>query len=409
VTPRVSVVVPTHDRRAQLGRSLAALRRQTFPVEQTEVIVVADGCSDGTEVMAIEAPLSGTVISQAAAGPAAARNRGAAVAAGELIIFLDDDVEPDSGLVEAHVRAHAATTVPTLVVGYLPTRLHGRLDAFGSSLRGWWEQMFERMRQHGHRFTYADVLSGNCSIPRSLFEAVGGFDDRFLCHEDYELGFRVLRAGASIAFAPDAVGWHDERTSLRGVQRRKRAEGAADVALANAHPTLVPALMWARVDRPQTRRGRALRALGRRWPAAGRLASGVLRAELAVLGRLQARQRWRRLLEDLLAYWYWCGVWEAAGPATASELRGRFGSGGVDVEPLPRIDLQHGLAAAAVELDRLAPRGVVLHLAGEHVGTVPEQPWAEPLAGRHLRRLLVTTFANRLSQVLTPANDVEHP
>src|SRR5579859_3225143 len=152
--PRVSVVIPTHNRRAQLERSLAALTRQTFPLELMEVIVVADGCSDGTDTMAIPPPLAGTVIAQAGSGPAAARNRGAAIATGDLLVFLDDDVEAESGLVDAHARAHDAATGRSFVVGYLPTRLHGRLDHFGSALRGWWQQMFERMREAGHRFTY---------------------------------------------------------------------------------------------------------------------------------------------------------------------------------------------------------------------------------------------------------------
>ena len=44
----VSVVIPTHNRRASVERALRALSVQSYPLALIEVIVVADGCTDGT-------------------------------------------------------------------------------------------------------------------------------------------------------------------------------------------------------------------------------------------------------------------------------------------------------------------------------------------------------------------------
>jgi GT2 family glycosyltransferase len=395
---RVSVVIPTHNRRALLERTLASLARQScLPYE---VIVVADGCTDGTGEVHLEPPLRGIVMTQGAAGPAAARNRGAAAATGDLLLFLDDDVEASPTLVGAHIRAHRDAPAHGIVVGDLPPALRGRRDPFGIMLRGWWDAIFERMRQTGHRFTYADVLTGNCSVTTLLFRSVGGFDESLRCHEDYELGYRVIRAGGQITFAADAIGAHQERTDLRGALARKHAEGAADVALARKHPALWPALILADESRPLSRRARLFRKLAMDAPAVGDGLEWGGRLYLKVLGRARARDRWRRLLDDLLLYWYWRGVAEALEGTTLAEFRRSFDTPHVEHTDLADIDLRAGLARAMQEIDRLSPAGAVLRYGSVHVGTIPPRPWAEPLAGRHLRQLLKTRFATRLAQAL---------
>ena len=76
---------------------------------------------------------------------------------------------------------------------------------------------------------------------------------------------------------------------------------------------------------------------------------------------------------------------------------------------LPGIDLRPGLRASTRELDSLDAPGVVLRYGDIHVGTVSPQPWAEPLAGRHLRRLLNTTFAGAFAAALETSRALENP
>lgn len=406
--PRVSIVIPTHNRREFVQRALAALAAQTYPLGMVEVLIVADGCADGTEATPIPQPLLGRVISQPARGPAAARNRGATAASGDLLLFLDDDVEAWPDLVAAHVQAHAAAAVPTAVVGYLPPRLDERNDLFGIALRGWWHAMFERMRHAGHRFTYADLLSGNFSVPSAFFQALGGFDDQLTCHEDYEFGFRVLRAGGRIVFEPKAAGWHSDRSDVKRALRRKRDEGTSDVWLARKHPELWPALPCAVNLGTQSRRRRRFEDLAISRARAGSLVASAARQYLRLLGRTGARDRWRVLLEDLLSYWYWRGIADALRGTTFGQFREEMTREAGPDEPLPDIDLRQGLSSSMRELDDLKPRGVVLHYGGVYVGTISAQPWAEPLGGRHLRHLLVTSLARRFTRALAAAHALDN-
>ena len=260
--PTVSVIIPTHNRCASLQRALGALRAQTYSLREVEVIVVADGCADDTAdvVGRYTAPFTLCLIDQPGQGPAAARNCGAAQARGQLLLFMDDDIEPASCWIEAHVSAHAGRT-DRVVIGYLPPFIQEPADFFHIELRGWWEAMFQPMRRSDHRFGYWDLLSGNFSLPAELFFRVGGFDPTLWCHEDYELGFRLIQAGASFIFAEDAWGYHHEVTDLDRSLERKYQEGRADVMIGHRHAELRPALPLARFGEPWSSLSRRLRRL----------------------------------------------------------------------------------------------------------------------------------------------------
>jgi hypothetical protein len=338
------------------------------------------------------------VIEQTRQGAAVARNRGAAAATADVLIFLDDDIEVRPGFVSAHVRAHNDGDARRVVIGYLPPDVQGRRDFFAVMLRSWWEAMFDRMRDPGHRFSYSDLLSGNFSIRRSFFRQAGGFDEGFQCHEDYELGFRLIGAGARFAFVEGAAGWHHEHTDLLRALRRKRDEGRADVALARRHPALTPILQLCRCDAGElTRRSRLLRTLALARPAAGDLFESQCRSMLALLEAARLRTRWRRLLDDLLGYWYWRGVGEALGQDSVTELCRTNGSPqGVMYD----LDLSHGLSAATREIEEAQPEGVRLFWGSRVIGTVAPVAGAEPLQGRHLPSLLRQRFARPLGETL---------
>jgi GT2 family glycosyltransferase len=406
MTTTVTIIVPTHNRLAAVEKTLASLTTQSYPLDLIDVLVVADGCTDGTDRMSIPRPLSGQVLVQPSRGPAAARNAGAQAARGDLLLFLDDDIEALPRLVEAHVRAHDRHEAPAVVVGYLPAMLDHRRDMFGIALRGWWHGILERMRVPGHRFTYADLLTGNCSVPAALFRMLGGFDESFRCHEDYEFGLRLLKAGGLMVFEPEAAGWHDDRTDLARAFVRKRDEGAADVSLAEVHPEVWPALPCARAT-ARSRRGRALRTLALSRSVWGRLFVRGALGYATVLERLRLRGRWRALIDDLLWYYYWTGIAGALRGISFDALREQVMGRQPVPAQLPSIDLRHGLRASARELDSLDAPGVVLRYGDIHVGTVNPQPWAEPLAGRHLRRLLGTTFAAAFAAALETSRAVE--
>lgn len=399
----VSIVMPTHNRRASVERGLNALSAQSYPTAAIEILVIADGCTDGTaDLAAAPWPMRVRLIEQTRSGPAAARNRGAAAATGDLLIFLDDDIEASPELIAAHVAGH--TGEDSVVIGYLPPHVQDRRDFFAIMLRAWWEAMFERMRDPGHRFAYSDLLSGNFSLSRSLFAQVGGFDESLQCHEDYELGFRLIAAGAQLRYAEAAAGWHHEHTDLRRALQRKRDEGRADVALARLYPALVPALPIARDFGHLSRRGRKLRRLALSQPGRGDRFAAAWRSMLPVLELARLRVRWRRLLDDLLSYWYWRGVGEAEDAAGLSRLLSIEAA----THTVHDVELRHGLAVAAREIDDLQPEAIRLRWGALVVATVTLQPGAEALQGRHLRSLLQRHFSERFADTLALADLLDH-
>jgi len=239
------VIIPTHNRRDLIGEPLRALAKQTIPAEELEVIVVADGCSDGTFEMLREAsyPFEFQLLSQPASGAATARNRGAAAARAKLLILIDDDVVPGPGAVEAHLRHHEEHPNTVGIGPYLldpPKRPSLLLEARAR----WWEKQFTRIGDSAQPTSYEDLLPGNLSISRSDFQSVGGFATEFQKwgSEDYELGVRLIKAGYKIMLVPGARARHLQTLSLRSDFGNMQSSGGTSVIFARLHPDIAPTL-----------------------------------------------------------------------------------------------------------------------------------------------------------------------
>ena len=105
----VTVVIPCYMGQTQLTLTLAGLAYQTYPSHLIEVLVVDDGSQPPIHIPS-GVSLNASVVSQErdGFGLARARNLGARQAEGELLIFLDCDMIPESQFVEAHARWHQA-------------------------------------------------------------------------------------------------------------------------------------------------------------------------------------------------------------------------------------------------------------------------------------------------------------
>lgn len=194
----VSVVIPARDAAATLPATLAALAAQV-DAPAFEVLVVDDGSADATPALAAAGPLDVRVLRTAGGeGPAAARNAGAAVAAGRLLAFTDADCEPEPGWIAALARAlRDADLVQGCV---LPPR--------GVPV-GPFDRTISVVTMHGLFET------ANLAISREWFERLGGFESILRPRlggkelgEDVWLGWRARRAGARATFEPAAVVRH---------------------------------------------------------------------------------------------------------------------------------------------------------------------------------------------------------
>lgn len=292
----MTIAVASYQRREPLLRLLRALDAQLAADDEVgrdvEVVVVIDGSTDGSA----QAVRSGRwavpvdVVEQENRGLAVARNVGLAAARGRMVWFLDDDLLPCPGLVGRHRRAHVATE-DRILVG--PCRIPEDV-ADTPGLVAWWDRLHADLAAVGRVDRFDRLSVANASGPASVFESVGGFDERFVGYglEDWELGLRLLRAGTRIDFDVDAVAWHTEVPGIALQVQRQRDEGENSARLAALHPDVVDHLFSP--ASPSTSR-RLLRASGLRSPrslmatsrlalvvhrlAAGRLPGTARRAE----------------------------------------------------------------------------------------------------------------------------------
>jgi len=239
-TNKFTIVIPTFQRRDVVTESVRALDRQPDS-PSFEVVVVVDGSSDGTAaaLRAEKLPFPMTVFEQPNRGRAAACNSGAALAEGEWLLFLDDDMEADEHLLAQHERTHLKGA--DVVVGHVPLHAKSRPGFLTEAVATWADSRAERLRGKGGELGLDDLLTGHMSIRRDLFLRIGGFDESFTRDgayggEDLDLGRRLLDAGCRIVFDPEAISRQRYVVTPREYLRQWRDSGRSTVLLARRHP-----------------------------------------------------------------------------------------------------------------------------------------------------------------------------
>lgn len=223
---RCSVIIPVYNGAAVVTRCLDALAAQTVAADQFEVIVVDDGSTDATvsrvadwvqqhSVPAVQ------VVQQRHAGPAAARNTGAAQARAPYLLFTDADCRPAGNWIEA------------LLAGFVgpepPAGLMGAYCSEQTSLAARFAQLeFEDRYVRMSRRPELDVVATySAAFRRDVFEQAGGFDPGFpkANNEDVEFSYRLSEAGHVMRFVPEALVCHPHAASWRGYARTKMGRG----------------------------------------------------------------------------------------------------------------------------------------------------------------------------------------
>ncbi|MDO8392514.1 MAG: glycosyltransferase family A protein [Actinomycetota bacterium] len=247
--PAVSVVINTLDRRDHLERTLVSLRDQTYA--NFEVVVVNGPSADGTDAMLDTFGSSVRRGSCAEARLGLSRNIGAALAAGEILAYIDDDAIPEPDWLERLVACYADETVdgaggPVFdvpldrVLWKLCTCDRLGNPAFDAS--GPWQQY---VAVGADPFLY--FAGCNMSFRREALRSVGGFNQAIQYgYDDVEVCCRLVDAGHRIVYAEKALVHHDRAASaIRDGHHTIKDPYAmllsrAMFVLQNAHPAGTP-------------------------------------------------------------------------------------------------------------------------------------------------------------------------
>jgi GT2 family glycosyltransferase len=247
--PSVTFVVPTCRRPEALRTTLSALLGLDYPAGRYEVIVVDDAAEAGARaVVDALAPDRPRVryLAQAGAGVATARNAGAAMASGQLLIFLDDDIVVERDHVERHLRVRADYG-DCLVNGHwefapavLAALQRTPFGRFRIGVEDWVKTAIAFEPLGDRRLRPSGLTACNLSVSANCFWELGGFDESFPfagC-EDQEFSHRAKLAGCTFVYDPGIRLLHnDGRVTLRQFCDRQRRGALTSVYLVARHPS----------------------------------------------------------------------------------------------------------------------------------------------------------------------------
>ena len=238
--PKVSVVIPTKNRATLVAKAIDKIECQTVPREHYEVIAIDNNSIDDTravlEQKAVTYPNLKSGV-QKKPGAGATRNAGLEMASGDIVLFIDDDVQAEPGLIEAHLDCH---------------QKNSNVSAIGSVTMPWGETpdpFLRYLRDHGIFTPYlpskgpidfSSYHTCNASTPAKTLLNTGGFNECFKIYgmEDIELGYRLETNGCRMVFAPDAQAVHHRFPEFEEFVERSERAGYSLGQFIRLHPEL---------------------------------------------------------------------------------------------------------------------------------------------------------------------------
>lgn len=225
----LSVIIPTYNRNEILRQTLSRLVVELKNIEY-EILVI----NDSERALNLDFP-GVKVLRNPNKGAAAARNFGASLANGEILLFLDDDIVVTQLAIERLLNYTLSSTRQLWFPNWrYPDELLAEMDrsSFGRflhqiryhELKGWlpasdWKSDTEPFELNG-------VASYCLMIRKSDFEELGGYDQSFLFAgaEDYDISRRLISAGFSFRIDPSIWVFHNEsdRLQLKNWMHRRR-------------------------------------------------------------------------------------------------------------------------------------------------------------------------------------------
>ncbi len=264
----VSVVLVNFRGTDDTLEAIQRLGELDWSAERLEIVVVENGSGDDSaERIAAAAPHVTLLVSTTNNGFAGGCNQGVAASSGEYIALLNNDAKPDPQWIAAAVarfeESDRVGAVASRVLdwdGELVDYIGSAMTWYGMGYKPFTAERIPRTPDHSR-----DVLFGTGSamfVRRSVYEALGGFDERyFMFFEDVDLGWRLNLAGYRFVYEPASLAFHKHHASMSAFGSHKETfllernalftlyKNAGQAALAD----LLPAAMGLSIRRGITR------------------------------------------------------------------------------------------------------------------------------------------------------------
>lgn len=290
--PFVTVALATSNRAASLARTLDSLRRQDYPPDRLEIVVVDDGSTDNTREV-VEAridafhPAALVYAGIPKGNVAQARTRGVELARGELVALTDDDCTFPASWLRTLVEAFNDPAVAAAGGGdHAPavrTPFGGAVDYAFSGFLG-----TGCVRRGDARTSMARFFPRGCNmaVRRRVLTEVGAFDPRFYNGEEIDLDYRIARAGYRLVFREGCEVTHHRRATWRGLVRQVFGRGHTRVLLFREHPEFFEAAYAAPLAALAVAAAVAVGAMFSAWASVALLAGLLLYAGALAAGAL---------------------------------------------------------------------------------------------------------------------------
>lgn len=256
--PKISALFSTLNRAELLREALEALKSQTLPTEDYEVIVIDDGSTDHTRevVSSFQSSLPLQYVYQSHHGLAEGKNHGVKLANAPIVVFMDDDDVAAPGLLEEHLETHQRYPDENIaVLGYTDLRddlANIPLMHFITQV-GCYLFSYPNL-SNGEMLDYTYFWGGRSSCKKNLLLERGLFDPvfKFGC-EDIELGYRLKKSGPfKVVYNAAAKSTMIRAVTLKDFLKRLYRQGQSNYVFSQKHPA-GEIVAWANVDDLQAR------------------------------------------------------------------------------------------------------------------------------------------------------------
>jgi glycosyltransferase involved in cell wall biosynthesis len=216
--PFVSIIIPTYNDWQRLALCLNSLAKQSYDQSSFEIIVVNNNAKDSQPIDLV-LPINCKLLTEGKPGSYAARNAALKIADGEIIGFTDSDCIIDKDWIRNAVAIFEKDSSTDRIGGAIeiffkaerPTKveLHDKIFAFPQ----------ESCVKGGY------AVTGNMYSRRTVFDAIGLFDDTLMSGGDYQWGMLAQKNNFKIVFGRDVIVNHPARDSLKELVTKERRIG----------------------------------------------------------------------------------------------------------------------------------------------------------------------------------------